>query len=62
MNKVVGEEVGALISIVTDVSCDDEGTALGRCIRVRVQVDIHKPLLRWTNVHIGGTTCKIMLI
>lgn len=46
MNKAAGEEFGALIDTVIDVSYDDEGTTLGCYIRVRVQVDIHKPLLR----------------
>lgn len=60
MNKAVGEEVGALVGVVSDVNCDAKGTALGRCIRLRVRVDVHKPLLQWTNVSIGGSSCKVL--
>lgn len=60
MNRAVGEEVGALFGGATMVECDDEGTTLGKCIRMRVNLDVNKPLLRWSNVNIGGTTTKIL--
>lgn len=60
MNKTVGEDVGALLGKVLEVRSDVGGTTIGRCICIRAQVDIHKPLLRWTNVNIGGTPCRIM--
>lgn len=52
MNKAVGEDVGALIGEVLEINCDDEGQAIGQCLRVRVCLDIIKPLVRWTNINI----------
>lgn len=60
MNKAVGEDVGALIGEVFKISCDDEGTSIGQCLRVKAQIDILKPLLQWTNVCIGGSICKVL--
>lgn len=60
MNKAVGEDVGALIGEVLEINCDDEGQAIGQCLRVRVCLDIIKPLVRWTNINIGGFICKVL--
>lgn len=49
-----------MLGKVIEVCCDAEGTALSRCIHIRAYVDIHKPLLCWTNINIGGFSCKIM--
>lgn len=59
MNRSVGEAVGALLGKVVDVFCDAEGTVIGHCIRIWVLLDIHKPLLRWTNINIGGSSRKV---
>lgn len=56
MNKVVGAEKGQVLGQVIEVRSDDaEGRALGRCIRIRAMIDIHKPLVQWTKACIGGT-------
>lgn len=60
MNKLVGEEVGALLGEVVEVNCDLEGKAVGRCIPVRVLVDVRKPFIRWSNINIGGLARKIL--
>lgn len=60
MNRAVGEVIGALIEDVIDISCDDEGQAIGPCLRVRVRMDVFKTIIRWTNVNIGGNTCKVL--
>lgn len=60
MNKAVGEALGALFGGALVVECDEEGNALGKCIRLRVNLDVHKPLLRWSNVNIEGVTTKIL--
>lgn len=46
MNKVVGEAVGALFGRATMVECDEDDATIGKCIRLRVNPDVHKPLLR----------------
>lgn len=60
MNKMVGEEVGALLSDVVKVNCDLEGKAIGNYIRVRVLLDVRNPLIRWSNINIGGLARKIL--
>lgn len=59
MNKSVGEELGGLLGRVTDVCCDVGGTAIRRYIRIRAWVNIRNPLLRWTNVNLGGTSDRV---
>lgn len=59
MNKEVGAIIGSTLGQVLDVRSDPEGGAVGRCIRIRTMVNIHKPLVRWTNANIGGSLCRI---
>lgn len=59
MNKDVGEMIEATIGQVLEVRCNQEGRAFGRCIRMRILLDIHKPLARWTNANIDGLLCRI---
>lgn len=42
MNKEVGELIGAAIEQVMEVRCGPVGGAFGRCMRIRVLLDIHK--------------------
>lgn len=60
MNKVIGEEMGTMLGNIIDVNCDLEGGALGRCIPVRVLLNVHTPLVRWTNFSMGGTSRKVL--
>lgn len=46
MTKKVGEQFAASISHVIKVEAEVDGCAWGRCLQVRVAVDIHKPLLK----------------
>lgn len=58
MNRAIGQEIGALLGKLIEVSCDAEGAALGKCIRVKAYVDVLKPLTHWTNVNIGGSSSR----
>ncbi|KAM0918831.1 hypothetical protein ACQ4PT_008576 [Festuca glaucescens] len=49
MNKRWGEELGAKLGKVESVETASQGRAWGNAIRVRVTVDITKPLLRWVT-------------
>lgn len=51
--RLVGERIGALFGRVLEVCSGAE------CIRVRALINVHNPILRWTNVTIGGITQKI---
>lgn len=46
MNEKVGEQFAASIGHVIRVEAELDGRAWGRCLRVRVAVDLHKTLLR----------------
>lgn len=60
MNRLVGAEVGSLIGEVMEVNCDGNGVVVGRCTRIKVRIDVQNPLVRWTNINIGGIACKVM--
>lgn len=60
MNRIVAEELGALIGEVLEVCCDESGAAVGRCTHIRVRLDVRKPLVRWINMNIGGVSRKVM--
>ncbi|XP_042979843.1 uncharacterized protein LOC122310019 [Carya illinoinensis] len=46
MNEKIGEKIGKCLGHVIRVDVDSDGSAWGRCLRIRVAVDLHKPLLR----------------
>ena len=46
MTEEIGEELGASIEHVIRVEVEANGRAWGRCLRVRIAVDLHKLLLR----------------
>lgn len=43
MNKEVGEDIEVLIGNVSDVVCDGQEAALGKCLRLRVSIDVSAP-------------------
>ncbi|XP_042950274.1 uncharacterized protein LOC122282385 [Carya illinoinensis] len=46
VNEDIGEKLGNCIGHVIRVDTDSDGSAWGRCLRVRTAIDLHKPLLR----------------
>ncbi|XP_042962402.1 uncharacterized protein LOC122296666 [Carya illinoinensis] len=52
VTETFGEEFAASIGPVIRVEAGSDGRAWGRCLRVRVAVDLHKPLMRgkWLGV------------
>lgn len=59
MNRIVGKEIGSLLGKVVKVGSEAGSSAIGRCIRVRTLVNIHNPLLMWTNISMGGVSEKV---
>ncbi|KAM0834300.1 hypothetical protein ACQ4PT_063687 [Festuca glaucescens] len=51
MNKRWGEELGAKLGKVESVETDSQGRTWGNALRVRVTIDITKPLLRWVTTY-----------
>ncbi|CAN6195050.1 unnamed protein product [Urochloa humidicola] len=53
MNKATGEAIGAELGSFVDMDLDDDGTAVGRYLRIKVRLDIRKPLMRGVTVFVG---------
>jgi hypothetical protein len=45
MNKVMGEAIGAEIGEFMDVEAQEDGSAVGRVLRIKVHLDVRKPLM-----------------
>jgi len=54
MNKEIGTRIGESIGKVEDVDVTGDGVGWGRFLRIRVQVDISKPLERGRALHLNG--------
>jgi hypothetical protein len=54
MNREVGYKIGASIGVVEEVDVTGEGVGWGRCLRIRVEVDITKPLERGRVLDLNG--------
>ncbi|KAL5546097.1 hypothetical protein UlMin_005784 [Ulmus minor] len=54
MSKAVGSILGNMVGLVQEVECNQDELCLGTFIRVRVIIDISKPLKRILKVHLGS--------
>lgn len=61
MKKQVGEAIGALAGEVLEFAGDENGRAIGKCFRVKILLDVTKPLLRWTSISFGGDSSRVLL-
>ncbi|KAL5773580.1 hypothetical protein ACOSQ2_013504 [Xanthoceras sorbifolium] len=63
MTKDIGAYLGGLIGEVQDVDLDASGDCFGKFLRVRVFVDVNKPLKRLIRVDLAGSgEVTIMLL
>uniref|UniRef100_K3YM73 Uncharacterized protein n=1 Tax=Setaria italica TaxID=4555 RepID=K3YM73_SETIT len=46
MNKATGEAIGEEIGQYMAMDMDEDGTAVGRFLRIKVRLDVRKPLMR----------------
>lgn len=53
MTVVVGRKIGERVGLVQEVECSLGGVAWGRCLRVRVLLDVLVPLCHGTTVVMG---------
>ena len=56
MTKGVGTKIGELIGVLEDVGIAGDGVGWGRCLRLRVTIDITKPLDRGRALELNGKT------
>jgi hypothetical protein len=56
MTKGVGEKIGESLGILEDVDVAGDGAGWGRCLRIRVSIDVTKPLERGRALNLGGKT------
>jgi hypothetical protein len=54
LNKEMGYKIGATVGAVEEVDVTGEGVGWGRCLRIRVEVDITKPLERGRVLNLNG--------
>jgi hypothetical protein len=53
MNKVAREMIGEIIGDVLEMEADDGDMAVGQYLRIKVKLDIRKPLMRGVMVDVG---------
>jgi len=53
MNKAAGEEIGDMIGEVLKVDVDENDLAFGECLRIKIRMDICKPLLLGVMLDLG---------
>lgn len=54
MNIEVGRKIGASLGRVEDVDVVGDGTSWGRCLRIRVHPDLHRPLEQGRALTLNG--------
>lgn len=54
MNKAVGSKIGESLGELEDVDVAGDGDGWGRCLRLRISIDLHKPLERGRALILGG--------
>jgi hypothetical protein len=59
MSLVVGNQIGSAMGQVLEVDVDDGGMGWGECLRVKVLLDLQKPLLRGRKLKINGSSILI---
>jgi hypothetical protein len=53
MNKITGEAIGNNIGSTLDVDAEDDELAVGLFLRVKVLLDVRKPLMRGVTVEVN---------
>ncbi|XP_041025460.1 uncharacterized protein LOC121265854 [Juglans microcarpa x Juglans regia] len=57
MTKILGEMIGAIIGKVHTMEVDAQGCGWGSFLRLKVDVDVTKPLKRGPMINLGGKPC-----
>ncbi|KAF5464598.1 hypothetical protein F2P56_014667 [Juglans regia] len=54
MNKQMGELIGSSIGKVSEVDVQKDGLAWGKCLRVKVECDLRRPVARGRTIAVDG--------
>ncbi|KAF5445531.1 hypothetical protein F2P56_034577 [Juglans regia] len=54
MNKQMGELIGSSMGKVSEVDVQKDGSAWGKCLRVKVECDLRKPVARGRTIAVDG--------
>jgi hypothetical protein len=60
MSKAVGAKIGESLGRLEDIDLAGDGVGWGRCLRLRVHIDLSKPLERGRALHLGGQSYWVM--
>jgi hypothetical protein len=53
MNGETGEQIGQEVGEFLEAAVGDDGMAVGKFLRIRVRIDLRKPLMRGITLHFG---------
>jgi hypothetical protein len=59
MSLEIGKRIGASMGEVEHVDTDGEGIGWGKYLRVKIRLDLHKPLQRGRKINVEGTSTWI---
>jgi hypothetical protein len=59
MGREVGFKLGAAAGLVEDVDTDKDGIGWGECLRVKIKIDLYKPLVRGRMLKFDGKSTLI---
>jgi hypothetical protein len=59
MGQAVGFQIGSTMGMVEEVETDDEGIGWGKYLRVRVKIDLTKPISRGRHITLLGKKIEI---
>ena len=58
MKRATGEAIGEELGSFIEMDVDEDDTAVGRYLRIKVRLDIRKPLMRGVTVLVGASEEK----
>lgn len=58
MNKAAGGVIGALVGEVLEVDADDDDLAIGEYMRIKIRLDIRKPIMREVTLDLGAESSE----
>jgi hypothetical protein len=58
MNKVMGEMIGEKVGVWLEADVGEDDLAAGEFLRIKVKIDITKPLMRGMMIHVGEGRSK----
>jgi hypothetical protein len=61
MHKVVGEAIGGEVGEFLEMDREEDGTAVGKYLRIKVRIDIRKPLMRGVTVEVEKEGAELNL-